>query len=58
MYQSVIEKTRGLAFRTQALGAAIGRVPGSQQAEVPQAQSQAQPVGQSQQQPALVDGAR
>lgn len=25
IYQSVIEKTRGLAFRTQALGAAMAR---------------------------------
>lgn len=25
VYQSVIEKTRGLAFRTQALGAAMGK---------------------------------
>ena len=25
MYQTVIEKTRGLAFRTQALGAAMSR---------------------------------
>ncbi len=25
IYQSVIEKTRGLAFRTQALGAAMSR---------------------------------
>ncbi|KIK09508.1 hypothetical protein K443DRAFT_671405 [Laccaria amethystina LaAM-08-1] len=25
IYQTVIEKTRGLALRTQALGAAVGR---------------------------------
>lgn len=25
IYQTVIEKTRGLAFRTQALGAAMGK---------------------------------
>ena len=55
MYQSVIEKTRGLAFRTQALGAAIGRVPGSQQVEVAAQQTQA--VTQTQQ-PVLVEGAR
>lgn len=28
VYQSVIEKTRGLAFRTQALGAAVTRTYG------------------------------
>jgi translation initiation factor 3 subunit E len=35
IYQSVIEKTRGLAFRTQAMGAAMGRPPqaGGQQCE-------------------------
>ena len=35
IYQSVIEKTRGLAFRTQAMGAAIARPPraGGQQVE-------------------------
>jgi translation initiation factor 3 subunit E len=35
IYQSVIEKTRGLAFRTQALGAALASPPqnGGQQAE-------------------------
>jgi translation initiation factor 3 subunit E len=29
IYQSVIEKTRGLAFRTQALGAAMARTQGA-----------------------------
>jgi translation initiation factor 3 subunit E len=35
IYQSVIEKTRGLAFRTQAMGAAMARPPqaGGQQGE-------------------------
>jgi len=35
IYQSVIEKTRGLAFRTQAMGAALARPPqnGGQQVE-------------------------
>lgn len=28
IYQTVIEKTRGLAFRTQAMGAAMGRTQG------------------------------
>ncbi|OSX60085.1 hypothetical protein POSPLADRAFT_1149650 [Postia placenta MAD-698-R-SB12] len=47
VYQTVIEKTRGLAFRTQALGAAMSRTP------------QAQPLGvQEEGQPALVEGAR
>jgi translation initiation factor 3 subunit E len=46
IYQSVIEKTRGLSIRTQALGAALSRT-GQQQ--------QAQP---NQQQPAVVEGAR
>ena len=30
IYQSIIEKTRGLAFRTQALGAAMARTQGAQ----------------------------
>lgn len=29
MYQSVIEKTRGLALRTQAIGAAVARTGGA-----------------------------
>jgi translation initiation factor 3 subunit E len=35
IYQSVIEKTRGLAFRTQAMGTAMARPPqaGGQQGE-------------------------
>ena len=44
IYQSVIEKTRGLAFRTQAMGAAMGRGAISQTAP-------AEP-------PALVEGAK
>lgn len=48
IYQSVIEKTRGLAFRTQALGAAMSRSP-----------MQGQPVApQEEGQPAVVEGAR
>ncbi|KAI0260646.1 eukaryotic translation initiation factor 3, subunit 6 [Gloeopeniophorella convolvens] len=45
IYQSVIEKTRGLSIRTQALGAALSRT-GQQQAQ------------QVQEQPAVVEGAR
>ncbi|KAH9015293.1 eukaryotic translation initiation factor 3 subunit 6 [Lactarius hengduanensis] len=45
IYQSVIEKTRGLSIRTQALGAALSRT----------GQQQAQPA---QEQPAVVEGAR
>ncbi|KAI9452791.1 eukaryotic translation initiation factor 3 subunit 6 [Lactarius psammicola] len=47
IYQSVIEKTRGLSIRTQALGAALSRTG--------QQQQQAQPA---QEQPAVVEGAR
>lgn len=40
VYQTVIEKTRGLAFRTQAMGVALERssaapVPGAPEAGVP-----------------------
>ncbi|KAH8992573.1 eukaryotic translation initiation factor 3 subunit 6 [Lactarius hatsudake] len=45
IYQSVIEKTRGLSIRTQALGAALSRT----------GQQQQQPA---QEQPAVVEGAR
>ncbi|OCH88445.1 eukaryotic translation initiation factor 3, subunit 6 [Obba rivulosa] len=45
IYQSVIEKTRGLAFRTQALGAAMSR-------------SQPPPVPVQEEQPVVVEGAR
>ncbi|KAF8266298.1 eIF3 subunit 6 N terminal domain-containing protein [Lactarius quietus] len=45
IYQSVIEKTRGLSIRTQALGAALSRT----------GQQQTQPV---QEQSAVVEGAR
>ncbi|PCH39970.1 eukaryotic translation initiation factor 3 subunit 6 [Wolfiporia cocos MD-104 SS10] len=46
VYQSVIEKTRGLAFRTQALGAAMSR-------------TQPQSLGPAEDgQPAVVEGAR
>lgn len=34
VYQSIIEKTRGLAFRTQALGAAMTRTTQALPAEV------------------------
>ena len=44
VYQTVIEKTRGLAFRTQAIGAAIIRTPATAQPEEAQ--------------PAVVEGAR
>jgi len=44
VYQTVIEKTRGLAFRTQAMGAGMLH---------PQ-----QPVQQNQSQPTVVEGAR
>lgn len=41
IYQSVIEKTRGLAFRTQALGAAMARTQGAQpEAQAAAAESQ------------------
>ncbi|KAI0792731.1 eIF3 subunit 6 N terminal domain-containing protein [Abortiporus biennis] len=52
IYQTIIEKTRGLAFRTQALGAAISR---SQPPPPPGAQTEGQ---QPQPQPAIVEGAR
>ena len=39
IYQSIIEKTRGLAFRTQALGAAMSRTQ-----QPPGAQDSAQPT--------------
>lgn len=38
IYQAVIEKTRGLSIRTQALGAALSRT-GQQQAQAAQEQS-------------------
>ena len=44
IYQSVIEKTRGLAFRTQAIGAALSRTSQQQQ----QQQSQQREQGQQQ----------
>jgi translation initiation factor 3 subunit E len=47
IYQSVIEKTRGLSIRTQALGAALSRTG--------QQQQQAQPAPE---QSAVVEGAR
>ncbi|KAF8648102.1 hypothetical protein AX16_006411 [Volvariella volvacea WC 439] len=49
IYQNVIEKTRGLALRTQALGAAVPRAP------QPSAQQQQQ-QNQQQQQPSLPQG--
>jgi translation initiation factor 3 subunit E len=48
IYQSVIEKTRGLSIRTQALGAALSRTG--------QQQQQAQPA--QEQSAAIVEGAR
>jgi len=56
IYQSVIEKTRGLAFRTQALGAAMSR---SQHQQQQQQSVLAAGVGVQQgEQPAVVDGVR
>jgi len=52
IYQSVIEKTRGLAFRTQALGAAMSR-PQQQQQSVLAAGGV-----QQGEQPVVVDGVR
>lgn len=49
-YQSVIEKTRGLAFRTQALGAAMSRTQ-------PQSAGPAA-ILPEEGQPAVVEGAR
>ncbi|KAN0128878.1 eIF3 subunit 6 N terminal domain containing protein [Lactarius tabidus] len=46
IYQSVIEKTRGLSIRTQALGAALSRTGQQQQSQT------------AQEQPAVVEGAR
>ncbi|KAH9979850.1 eIF3 subunit 6 N terminal domain-containing protein [Lactifluus volemus] len=46
IYQSVIEKTRGLSIRTQALGAALSRTAQHQQAQP------------AKEQPAVVEGAR
>ena len=50
IYQSVIEKTRGLSIRTQALGAALSRTGQQQQ------QQQAQPT--QEQSAVVVEGAR
>ncbi|CAL1712126.1 unnamed protein product [Somion occarium] len=47
IYQTVIEKTRGLAFRTQALGAAMSR-----------SQQPPPTMQQNETQPAVVEGAR
>ncbi|KAF9778883.1 hypothetical protein BJ322DRAFT_459211 [Thelephora terrestris] len=49
IYQSVIEKTRGLAFRTQAIGAALSRTSQQQQQ---QKQNQQREQGQPPSQPA------
>ena len=55
VYQSFIEKTRGLAFRTQAIGAAMEKatVESNKPVEV-----QTPVQGQVQSQPAVVEGAR
>ena len=45
IYQSVIEKTRGLAFRTQAIGAALSRA-SQQQQQQNQQQKQQREQGQ------------
>jgi len=45
-YQSVIEKTRGLAFRTQAIGAALSRASQQQQQQQQQQQNQQREQGQ------------
>jgi len=50
IYQSVIEKTRGLGFRTQAIGAALSRT--SQQQQQQQTQQREQGQQGQQQQPA------
>lgn len=55
IYQTVIEKTRGLAFRSQALGAAMSRPNQPPTAAAPVA---AVAAVQPEAQPALVDGAR
>lgn len=47
IYQSVIEKTRGLAFRTQAIGAALSRA-SQQQQQQNQQQNQQREQGQQQ----------
>jgi len=52
IYQPVIEKTRGLSIRTQALGAALSRTGQQQQ----QQQQQAQPT--QEQSAVVVEGAR
>lgn len=53
IYQSVIEKTRGLAFRTQAIGAALSRTSQQQQQ---QQQNQQREQQSASQQPAGVAG--
>ena len=54
IYQSVIEKTRGLAFRTQAIGAALSRT--SQQQQQQQQQQNQQNQQAASQQPTGVAG--
>jgi len=50
IYQSVIEKTRGLAFRTQAIGAALSRASQQQQQQNQQQHQQREQQQQQQQQ--------
>ena len=47
IYQSVIEKTRGLAFRTQAIGAALSRTSQQQQQQQQQQQNAQREQGQA-----------
>jgi translation initiation factor 3 subunit E len=44
IYQTVIEKTRGLALRTQALGAAVGRTGQQGQGQTPKVAENQAPV--------------
>jgi len=59
IYQSVIEKTRGLAFRTQAIGAALSRTSQQQQQQQNQQreQGQQQPASQPSTAPAVANNA-
>ncbi len=54
VYQTVIEKTRGLALRTQAIGAAVARAGGAMPFE-PQPQQQVGGDGMLQEQQEMVE---
>jgi len=58
IYQSVIEKTRGLAFRTQAIGAAMGRSQQQQQSGFANGDIGGGDAVQQVEQPVVVEGAR